>query len=430
MEGQPAPLEGTGIIPARVENVEEARFLTSSGEPYWIIHQKGRKVYLRLDEGDYFLWSRMDGPRAEPDLIMAYFQRFGTFPLERMDILLKSLSKKGFLLTADGENPPFRGAHRRFEKIAESFWQIEIPLPGADSAFSRIFRATGWIFLSRPFLLFLGVVCIAGTTFFLLEEPLPSYPLFFEGNSFFAGIIWVYLALIVSAVLHECGHAFACKAYGRKVNAAGIVFYYGFPCLYVDTSDIWMADRNARIAVSLAGPAVNLVIGALFSFIVFLAPDHALATILWRIAFLSFLLFLVNLNPLLELDGYYVLEDLLEISNLREKSFSFIRNGTWLNSIPGKKALNHREWTYLLFGMSAGMYTILTVLVVIYIWESHVSDLVLKAVHGTLPEGDFISTIFIILILIPFMAGLVIKSMIVMKHIIERGIQCFKKNDE
>ncbi len=410
-----------------MKNIEEAHFLTTSGGPYWIIHQKERNVYLRLDEGDYFLWNQMDGNRTTADLIMAYFQKFGSFPFERMDILLKSLILKGFLLPAGGESPHPGVSPGRFEKIAASFWQIEVPIPGADRIFSRIFLTAGRVLINRVFLILTGFICIVGIAFFLLEEPLPSYPLLFEGNSFFAGIIWVYLALIICAILHECGHAVACKAYGRKVNSAGIVMYYGFPCLYVDTSDIWMADRNARIVVSLAGPAVNLVIGALFSFAVLLAPDHALSTILWRIAFLSFLLVLVNLNPLLELDGYYILEDLIEIPNIREKSFSFIRKQFRADIIINRMRLARVEWTYLLYGLAAAVYTILTVLVVIYIWEAHVSDIFIRSLHGTLPSGELLSSIVIILILIPFMAGLFIRSISVVKHLIEGELQFFKK---
>jgi len=427
MEGQTSPPNGTEIIPIRAGIFEEARFLTTSGEPYWIIHQKPGTVYLRLDEGDYFLWSLIDGKHTAIDIVLAYSQKFGTFPLERLDILVQRLSRKGFLLPSGYKSSPPRESPGRFEKIAQSFWQIEIPLPDADRVISHLYHKTGRIFTSRPFLVLMGAICIIGTAFFLIEEPNESYPLFFEGNSFFAGIIWVYLALIVSAVLHECGHAFACKAHGRTINAAGIVMYYGFPCLYVDTSDIWMADRKARIAVSLAGPAVNLGFGGLFSFVVLLAPDHFLATILWRIAFLSFLLAFVNLNPLLELDGYYVLEDLFEIPNLREKSFSFIRNGRWAERILGRKRLARAEWIYVLYGAGAGAYTIVIALLVVYLWEAHISDVVVRSLNGTLPEGELLYSIVIVLILTPFISGLAIRAFRAMKQVIERAMHFFLK---
>jgi putative peptide zinc metalloprotease protein len=188
-----------------------------------------------------------------------------------------------------------------------------------------------------------------------------------------------------------------------------------------------MADRKARIAVSLAGPAVNLVFGGLFSFMVLLAPDHFLATILWRIAFLSFLLALVNLNPLLELDGYYVLEDLFEIPNLREKSFSFIRNGHWADRILGRKRLARAEWIYVLYGAGAGAYTIAIALLVVYLWEAHISDVVAKSLNGTLPEGELLYSIVIVLILTPFISGLAIRAFRVMKQVIERAMHFFEK---
>jgi putative peptide zinc metalloprotease protein len=425
--GQTSPPDGASMIPLRRGIFEEARFLSASGEPYWIIHQKPGTVYIRLDEGDYFLWSLMDGKHNEIDIVLAYFQKFGTFPLERLDILVQRLSRRRFLLPAGCKDSPQSAPPRWFEKMAQSFWQIEISITAADGIFSHLYRRTGWIFTSRPSLVIMGAICIIGTAFFIMEEPNQSYPLFFEGSSFFAGIIWVYLALIVSAALHECGHAFACKAHGRTINAAGIVIYFGFPCLYVDTSDIWMADRKARIAVSLAGPAANVVFGSLFSLAVLLAPDLFLANIFWRIAFLSFLLAFVNLNPLLELDGYYVLEDLFEIPNLRGKSFSFIRSAHWTKRVLARERLDRAERIYTLYGAGAGAYTIATGLFIVYLWEAHISDLVAKSLNGTLMRGELLYSLVVVLILTPFILGLALRSLGIIRQIIESAMHLSKR---
>jgi hypothetical protein len=46
--------------------------------------------------------------------------------------------------------------------------------------------------------------------------------------------------------------------------------------------------------------------------------------VLWEFALLSYLGVLLNLNPLMEFDGYYVLSDLLEKPNLRPRALAWL----------------------------------------------------------------------------------------------------------
>jgi hypothetical protein len=357
----------------------------------------------------------MDGKHNEIDIVLAYFQKFATFPLERLDILVQRLSRRRFLLPAGYKDSPQSEPPRWFKKIAQSFWQIEISITAADRIFSHLYRRTGWIFTSRPSLVLMGVICITGTAFFIMEEPNESYPLSFGGDSYFAGIIWVYFALIVSAALHKCGHAFACKAHGRTINAAGIVIYFGFPCLYVDTSDIWMADRKARIAVSLAGPAANVVFGSLFSLVVLLAPD------------LFFQHLLENRFPILSAGLCQSQPPPLAWWLLRPRRS--IRNGenpfhSYAALIGPKENSRKREARpcgadMLLCGAGAGAYTVATGLLIVYLWEAHISDLVAKSLNGTLMRGELLYSLVVVLILTPFILGLALPSLGIIRQIIE-----------
>jgi putative peptide zinc metalloprotease protein len=46
--------------------------------------------------------------------------------------------------------------------------------------------------------------------------------------------------------------------------------------------------------------------------------------VLWEFALLSYLGVVLNLNPLMEFDGYYVLSDLLEKPNLRPRALAWL----------------------------------------------------------------------------------------------------------
>ena len=65
---------------------------------------------------------------------------------------------------------------------------------------------------------------------------------------------------VVALACHELGHALATKHAGRRVPAAGFLVYFGIPSVFVDTTDVWMAGRRARMLTTAAGPAAGLVL--------------------------------------------------------------------------------------------------------------------------------------------------------------------------
>jgi putative peptide zinc metalloprotease protein len=87
---------------------------------------------------------------------------------------------------------------------------------------------------------------------------------------------------------------------------------------------MWLEGRWPRIAVSLAGPYTNLVIGSFASIAAWFVPNAVFSAVLWEFALLSYLGVLLNLNPLMEFDGYYVLIDLLEMPNLRPRALAWL----------------------------------------------------------------------------------------------------------
>mgnify|MGYP006208402917 CR=1 FL=1 len=63
------------------------------------------------------------------------------------------------------------------------------------------------------------------------------------------------VAFAVVKVLHEFGHALACKHYGGECHEMGLMFLVFTPCLYMNVSDAWMLPSKwHRIAISGAGP--------------------------------------------------------------------------------------------------------------------------------------------------------------------------------
>lgn len=407
--------------PCKTPDCEEAVFKNRAGEVYWILHQTRYHLYLRLDEQDHYLWSLMDGTRTITDLIIQFQKTYHSIPFSRLESLIPRLTDHG-LLKGTEDTIKEKKSDKEISGKINRFWEILFPIPESDIYFSQLFGLLSWILRSPVFIMLSGFIALMGLGYFLITEPLPSYPLLLEGDLHITAIIWTYIAILASAVLHECGHALACKYYGRHINNAGIVLYYGSPCLYVDTSDIWMAPPRARIITSLAGPAVNLFIGSVCSLIVLFIPDSAYSTGIWRFAFVSYLLALVNLNPLLEFDGYYALTDLLEIPNLRSQAFAYIRSFSPGSFIRRKEGPDKTGLIYLLYGVLGGIFTLFTVAVSLYIWEAHVQDLTDEILHHDFEMDHFLTSLVIVLLFIPFIVGMIWQGVSTLRYRVRKKL--------
>ena len=76
-------------------------------------------------------------------------------------------------------------------------------------------------------------------------------------------LVWLFAAIGVVKVLHELGHALACKHFGGEVPEMGVLLLVFVPCLYCDVTDAWrLPSKWQRILISSAGMIVEFVIAS------------------------------------------------------------------------------------------------------------------------------------------------------------------------
>jgi len=165
--------------------------------------------------------------------------------------------------------------------------------------------------------------------------------------------------LVITA--HEFAHGLTCKHFGGEVHELGFFLIYFQPALYCNVSDAWLfPEKSKRLWVGFAGPYFELFL-------------WALATITWRVTdvetWVNYVAFIVvtssgiktlfNFNPLIKLDGYYLLSDWLEIPNLRKKGFACLSDGIrkiFGARVPRFEQMRLRERRIcLLYGLVAGV---------------------------------------------------------------------------
>ncbi len=123
-------------------------------------------------------------------------------------------------------------------------------------------------------------------------------------------------------------HAVVCRYYGGEVREMGFLLLYFQPCFYADVSDAWLfKQKRHRLAVTLAGLWSQTVIMSLAVIVWRVTVDGSAINSLARITgIVCWATLLLNFNPLIKLDGYYLLSDWLEIPNLRAKAFGYLAN--------------------------------------------------------------------------------------------------------
>ncbi len=139
-------------------------------------------------------------------------------------------------------------------------------------------------------------------------------------------VLLVWLAVTAATALHECAHGLTLKHFGGEVHDTGVMLLFFMPCLYCNVSDAWLIpQKSKRLLITAAGGYCDLCLAALAVFVWRVTVPDCLVN------YLAFVVLTVcgargaiNFNPLLRLDGYYLLSDGLSLPNLRKRSQEYL----------------------------------------------------------------------------------------------------------
>ena len=142
------------------------------------------------------------------------------------------------------------------------------------------------------------------------------------------GFLFYALTLTVIKVLHELGHAFTAHHFGAHIPIMGLAFLLMFPVLYTDTTDAWrLTSRRERVLIDAGGMIAELAIAAIAIFLWSFLPDGPARSAAFFAATTSWgFSLMVNLNPFMRFDGYYLLGDLCGVENMQASGFKL---GRW-----------------------------------------------------------------------------------------------------
>ncbi|WP_319430027.1 hypothetical protein [Mycobacterium sp. RTGN5] len=157
-----------------------------------------------------------------------------------------------------------------------------------------------------------GLIVVGGLVALLAGRPdLPAA----SDTPLVEALAMIVLGLAATAC-HELGHAVALVHYDRVPRRAGFGFYWGAVSFFVDSTAALTLPRRARVVQALAGLMVDTVTTALFAIAAQLASSTLWAIVFWRLAILSIVDMMINLAPVLQVDGHWALADWLDEPDL------------------------------------------------------------------------------------------------------------------
>jgi len=258
------------------------------------------------------------------------------------------------------------GAWHRLWASGPARWIcIRLPLISIDRLAQRLSQRSDVLFhpLAIAFWTFAMLLAAASVLVGWDRAVLSAGRMQLWGAYSLAGWTAIAAIFVLTKIAHELAHAAACRRAGAACGEIGLMFFVGMPCPYCDVSLVSRLDSKlARAGVMLAGIYVELVVASIATAVWWVAspgPIEAMALNVMIVCGISTLVF--NANPLMRLDGYYVLSDMIGTSNLRARAAAAwqhlisSRLGNWSH---GRGAITIAETSLATYHAASAIYRV------------------------------------------------------------------------
>jgi CRP-like cAMP-binding protein/Zn-dependent protease len=401
-------VELTGFRPTLAGDVEVRIFRLRWGNDYAMIANPRRLIHFQLEIWEAELAQRMDGTMTVGELVVEHLEGTGDLDAGAVTDLVTFLRKEGFLephtvdvpaVLAEAllPRPSLQDRVLAFAKTLRLDWE------GADRHVRWWYRSLLHPLFSRPGVVLTAVMAVSGVVAFLVAQAGGRYSIG-EANAALDSVILLTLGFVLTYA-HELGHAVALVHYGRRIKSAGFMLYFGSPAFFVDASDGLMLERGPRIVESALGPYTEMLLAGIGSFVLLAFPEASFAPLVFKFCALNYFLIFENLIPLLELDGYFILAEAIEVPDLRERSLQFIQHDFW-HKVRTRAGFSKQEVGLGVYAVIGVLFTIFSVWVAIVFWQALFGGLV-----SGLWNGGPVSRLLLLLLAL-FVVGPVIRGLI------------------
>ena len=366
---------------------------TPDGVPTWTIVDPLRNRYFQIEWPVYQMIQRWKAGTIEKLHALMKQETTCQTAIEDVEDLVKFLYTNNLTeQSASGKHTDYQtqaqaGQHNWLMWLVHHYLFIKIPLVHPHNFLKATLpivaplytAAAGWTF---------GAIGLIGLMLVgrQWDAFVSTFLYFFNWH----GAILYSLSLGVVKVVHELGHAYTATRFGCRVPTMGVAFMVMMPVMYSDVSDSYrLTSKRKRLLIAAGGVIAELGLAAIAFFAWGFLPEGTARSIAFIVATTSLIMSLmVNLNPLMRFDGYYVLADGLGIPNLQDRAFAF---GQW-------------RLRTLLFGQQAALPETVSIkmrqIMVVYAWAIWLYRLILFTGIAVMVYHYFFKALGIILFLV------------------------------
>jgi CRP-like cAMP-binding protein/Zn-dependent protease len=397
-------LDPETFTPRLAEGTEIKNFKMRWGNDFAIVARPDHTLHFELQPWEATLMAQMDGTKTAQELIVDHLQAVGDLDPGAVLGLIVALREGGFLDPARPDVSALVQLHldrasagRR--KLRDFAKHLRISWSGAERFVEGAYGGGLKLFFRPVMVVLASIVASVGLVAFIGVQQSGRYQL---STTAAPGETLLFLALALFLTFaHELGHAMALIHYKRRVLGAGFFIFFGSPAFFVDASDGLMLDRRERIVQSFAGPFSEMVLAGVASLVIVATPGSGVAAFLYRFALIYYFIIFMNLIPLLELDGYWIFSDLIQVPNLRRRSINFIQGDLW-HKLATWERFSLQELGLGFYGIVGIAFTIFSFYTAYFFWQEIFGGLI-----TSLWEGGFGSRILLLLLALAFIGPLI-----------------------
>jgi multidrug resistance efflux pump len=313
--------------------------------------------FYRFKEIEGYIVKHLDGRTSLQALRERTERTFNAaLPQETLERFIATLARLGLLGTAS----PTAAAPTRPRRIAGDPFYLRVRIFDPDALFDRLSN-TLRAFFTRTFFIVsaASILLAASVTLTSWVDIRHDVAGLLRVVSLFAA--WLIVLAVITA--HEFAHGLMCKRFGGRVHEIGFLLMYFMPGFYCNVSDAWLfPEKSKRLWVTFAGAYFEIFLWALSTIVWRLTDPHsAINNAALVVMATSGIKTLFNLNPLIKLDGYYLLSDYLEIPNLRWRAFAYLKDRIrarlgFTPRLNGEITKRERK-TFVVYGLLSAVYT-------------------------------------------------------------------------
>jgi len=370
-------------LPARVTRRDtpklDSRIITKEhiehDRPIIIAKVPGSDIVLRFAPEQWKLIQLFDGNRSYKDIADLSVAETGvlfdedgvreiaSFLSHNTDFIFKTPLERNIVMQEE-----LRGQRRKKRKRFQvpDFTDITIKeWPNADRYISQLYPKLKFIFTPWFVLLsLLSFVVMLGMWADKFGEIWTDSFQFYNftsksGTDLFE--FWILFAAM--AFFHETAHGLTCKHFGGNVEKMGFTLMYFAPSFFCDASQVWIyGGKWERIATAIAGIWLDLIL-CVFATIIWwgTATGMVIHDIAYKVMMVTGIgVSLLNLNPLIKLDGYLIFCELIHEPDLKERTTAYlsavVRKNVFHLPAEVEYVPRRRRPLYIIYAILSGLY--------------------------------------------------------------------------